>query len=315
MAADCMPQFTCNDKLFIIAKRIGRLGNRLTLFANFIAFTEEYGHRLANASFYADAHLFEGTHQDIFCRYPTSEKCSPLAVIPGMVSAIRASQIIYQTVKTAARLHEKYPVFDERIMTLRDIGDSVSLLDGPEVQSRVANAKIVFIHGWNFRAPHLVKVHAEKIRLYFRPAAKYLLPNCQAVASLRRKADLVVGVHIRHGDYAAFRQGRYFFQISRYRAWMHEVAEQLPQCRVSFLVCSDEPRHESEFPDLSVGFGPGAPISDLYALAECDYILGPMSTFSQWASFYGNKPLLLLKGENDRAEFDKFSVSWLDDNP
>ena len=53
-------------------------------------------------------------------------------------------------------------------------------------------------------------------------------------------------------------------------------------------------------------------MSDLYALAGCDYILGPPGTFSQWASFYGEKPLLQLGDSNDSVPVEKFRVSYLD---
>jgi hypothetical protein len=33
----------------------------------------------------------------------------------------------------------------------------------------------------------------------------------------------------------------------------------------------------------------------MYALAQCDLILGPPSTFSQWASFYGQRPLCIVR--------------------
>jgi hypothetical protein len=36
-------------------------------------------------------------------------------------------------------------------------------------------------------------------------------------------------------------------------------------------------------------------VEDLYLLSKCDYIMGPPSTFSGWASFYGNVPLYMLK--------------------
>ena len=38
----------------------------------------------------------------------------------------------------------------------------------------------------------------------------------------------------------------------------------------------------------------GGAIDDLYGLSICDYIVGPPSTFSQFASFLGQKPLLIL---------------------
>jgi len=56
-------------------------------------------------------------------------------------------------------------------------------------------------------------------------------------------------------------------------------------------------------------------MGDLYALAKCDYILGPLSSYSQWASFYGNKPLYQLTGSQERLERAKFQVSYLDEIP
>jgi hypothetical protein len=81
---------------------------------------------------------------------------------------------------------------------------------------------------------------------------------------------------------------------------------------VAFLVCSDEPRSFGEFPGLTVGFGTDSPVSDIYALAQCDYILGPKSTFSQWASFYGEKPLFQVCDTGDSAKLEHFRVSYLD---
>jgi hypothetical protein len=94
---------------------------------------------------------------------------------------------------------------------------------------------------------------------------------------------------------------------------MRELAGQFPGRKVAFFVCSDEPRSVDEFPGLSVGLGAGSAMGDLHALARCDYIFGPQSTYTQWASFYGNKPLLLLHDANARVELVKFRVSWLDE--
>jgi hypothetical protein len=93
---------------------------------------------------------------------------------------------------------------------------------------------------------------------------------------------------------------------------MRELAGQFPGRKVAFFICSDEPRTADEFPGLSAGLGTGSPVGDLYALADCDYIFGPQSTFTQWASFYGNKPLFLLNDANARLERAKFRVSCLD---
>jgi len=194
-------------------------------------------------------------------------------------------------------------------------GQGITPLDGLEIQDLIHDAQTVFVYGWNFRAPDYVQRHAEKIRAYFRPIVEYEQASRQAVDRLRQSAEVVVGVHVRHGDYPTLKGGKFFFAISQYATWMHEMSDLFPGRKVSFLVCSDEPRNCHEFPGLTVGFGTGTPVGDLYSLAKCDYLLGPLSTFSQWASFYGEKPLLHFYDSNDRVELEKFRVSYLAEIP
>lgn len=49
-------------------------------------------------------------------------------------------------------------------------------------------------------------------------------------------------------------------------------------------------------------------IEDLYALSKCDYIFGPPSTFSMWASFYGEVPLKFFETTNEKFSLNDFSV-------
>ncbi len=306
--------FRKEGKLIVISLRSGRLANRLTLFAQFIALAEEQGHRIINFAFHSYAHLFETTRRDIYCRYPVAERRSWLDVVPGVAAALRKTRLCYQIVCYASIWNEHLPVFGKQVVTLREKPRSnVILLDGPEVQAQIRDARIVFAHGWLFRVPtDWLQRHAGKIRAYFRPIEEVDRASREAVDRLRRDADIVVGVHIRQGDYRAWRWGKYFFPASRYAGWMRELAAQFPDRKVAFFVCSDEPRTAGEFPGLSVGLGAGSPVGDLYALARCDYIFGPLSTFSQWASFYGNKPLFLLHDASARVELAKFRVSCLD---
>ncbi len=300
-------------KLFIIARRCGRLANRLTLFANFIGFVEEHKHRLINFTFHSYADLFESTRRDIYCQYPIASRKSALDALPGLAGALRRTRILYRAVHAASRLNETFPLFGRATVTLRETaGQLTTLLAGPEVQQRIRHARTIFVDGWNFRAPDCVQRHADKIRAYFRPLASHESVSRNLVEPLRRGSGLVIGVHIRLGDYAAWRGGKYFFPVSRYAEWMRELAGQFRDRKVSFLVCSNEPRSESEFAGLSVGFGSGVPVEDMYGLAKCDYILGPVSTFSQWASFYGNRPLFHIRDKQQRLDLTEFSVSGLE---
>jgi len=303
-------------KLFVISGRCGRMANRMVLFAHFIALAEEQGHRVANPTFHSYAGFFAATRDDIYCRYPLATRRSWWDILPGVGGAIRGTRIFFHLARAFGLWNERYPVFGKTIFTLRQTpGQPVTALDGPEVQAGIRDARIVFVNGWNFRAPTLVQRHAEKIRPYFRPIAEFEQASRQAVQRLRQQADVVVGVHIRRGDYRTFREGAYFYPVARYAAWMQELAEQFPGRRVAFFVCSDEPRAATEFSGLTVVPGAGSAVADLDALSRCDYILAPVGTFSMWASFYGNKPLFSIREHDARIERSEFRVSDLREVP
>ena len=307
---------TPEAKLFVIALRCGRLANRLVLSANFIALAEEQGHRLVNFAFHSYSHLFEGTRNDIYCQYPPPARQGFLEAVPGAAWLLRKSRILYHATRGASRLNELCPVFGKRVLTLREPGGGkITLLEGPEFQAQIVPARLIFAYGWRFRAPGWVRKHAGKIRACFQPVPD-IEQGCRRIADdLRRRAEVVVGVHIRQGDYRAWKQGRYFFPASRYAGWMREMSDRVSPRRVAFYVCSDEARTSAEFEGLDVGLGGDSPAQDLYTLARCDYVIGPPSTFSQWASFYGDKPLFHLRDTNAPLDLGQFRVSDLGDIP
>ncbi|HTY86440.1 MAG TPA: hypothetical protein VMB80_03170 [Candidatus Acidoferrum sp.] len=304
-----------DNKLLIISFRTGRLGNRLALFANIIGFAAEHGYRVINPAFHSYAHLFENTRRDIYCRYPVAQRRSLLDLIPGVAPALRKTRLFYQGVRHLSGFISRFPVLGQRALVIREIPRQIIGLDTPEVQTRLANARIVFVHGWRIRAPESVRRHAGLIRDFFRPRETYELAGRRAVERLRQNADIVAGVHVRLGDNWKWRGGRYYFPVSQYVTWMRELAGQFPGRKVSFLICSDEPRNAAEFPGLTVGLGPGSVVGDLDALARCDYIMGAPSTYTQWASFYGNHPLLFLESTDQRIVLDQFQVSDLQTIP
>ena len=310
------PRASGDQKTIFITGRCGRLGNRITLFANFIGFAEEHGYRLINFTFHSYAHLFETTRRDIFCQYPVPAHRSWVDVVPGLAPLLRKTRICAHVIRHATLLHERFPIFGSATIMLREpLGNLITPLDDLEVQDRIRHARTVLVMGWTFRAGAYVQRHAEKIRAYFRPVEQHAQASRRIVDHLRQNANVVVGVHIRQGDYGIWRGGKYLFPIARYAAWMHELAGQFPGAKVSFLITSNEPRSASEFPGLLVGFSSGVPVEDIHALAECDYVLGPVSSFSQWASFYGNKPLFHLTSLDAHVERDQFRVSYLGEVP
>ena len=305
-----------NQKLFTIGLRCGRLANRLIIFANFIALAEEHGPRVINYTFHSYSHLFDATRENVHCAYPVPPRKSWLGRVPGAGAAIRKTRILYHFTRYASVLIDRFPVFGRKVVTLCETeGQFITYLDSPEVQEKIRPAKMVFVYDWRFRAPNLVQKHGDKIRAYFRPLSEFETASREVVEPLRRDADIVIGVHVRHGDYRGWKGGKYFYPVETYAppgcAW--ELVTHFGR-KVSFLVCSDERRNAEEFPGLTVGFGTKSPVSDLFALSRCDYIIGTKSTFPQWASFYGGKPLLQMLDKNVSAKAGKFpyllSFDW-----
>ena len=159
--------------------------------------------------------------------------------------------------------------------------------------------------GWLFRSERLFQKHAEKVREHFRIAEQHQANVDRLLVSLRDRADVVVGVHLRQGDYATFMDGKYFFTVTQYASMMQRLVEQLSPQRVAFLVCGNATLNPRDFAGLPVRFGSGQIIEDLYALAGVDLLVGPPSTFAGWASFYGHVPLHMLESIDEPVDVSR----------
>src|SRR6267154_3408452 len=151
-------------KLFTIGLRCGRLANRTILFANFIALAEEQGHKLINFTFHSYSEFFEGTRENIYCRYPRPKRKNWMDVVPGVAAFLRKTRIPYHLTRATAALNERFPIFGNAAITLHELpGQKITLLDGPEYQEKICPAKIIFVYGWWLRTPSFVKKHGGKL--------------------------------------------------------------------------------------------------------------------------------------------------------
>jgi hypothetical protein len=128
------------------------------------------------------------------------------------------------------------------------------------------------------------------VRSFFWLAPRYADGVKRVVAQARRGADHLVGIHIRQTDYKNYLNGKYYFTLEAYRRVMDDIQSQLSG-HTRFLVCSDAPIDRALFKEQDLVFSSGHPVEDNYALAACDFIAGPPSSYSAWASFYGQTPL------------------------
>ena len=60
--------------MIVIAKKVGRLANRLILFAHFIATAAEHGFVVVNPAFHTYARYFPSTARDLRARFPAAAR-------------------------------------------------------------------------------------------------------------------------------------------------------------------------------------------------------------------------------------------------
>jgi hypothetical protein len=108
--------------------------------------------------------------------------------------------------------------------------------------------------------------------------------------------DLVIGIHIRYGDYRNFKGGKYFYSLEEYINLMKNIMGLFPNKKVSFFICCNENISLNVFKDLPIFAGDiRNPSYDLFTLRLCDYIIGPPSTFSGWAAYLSNRPIYFIE--------------------
>lgn len=256
----------------------GRMGNRLSLSARFIAHVEEHGGTYLNLAFQPYNRFFEGTRGKLFLRYASSKGRKP---------------------DGAPRWRRPFAVRTDGWFK-RDVD-----MSSPEFLDLERRASILFCGIWLFRDKEAFRKHAATVRRFFRPVAKWREPAEACVAAAREGADRLVAVHMRLTDYAKFNGGAWFYAPADYRRWMEQTAA-LRSGRTRFLLFSDAPIPTEAFDGLDWRPGPLHPVSAQHAMSLCDAILGPPSTFSGWASFMGRVPRMEVKSRDQTVRLESF---------
>jgi hypothetical protein len=165
-------------------------------------------------------------------------------------------------------------------------------LNGQDLQSDALERRSrQILFGGHARASSLFERHRTEVlrRLSLRYDHDLV---ARIVLSARSGNDLLVGVHIRQGDYAAYRDGDYFFSTQEYVSLIRAISDAALPRRTGFLICSDEEQSPARFTGMNVNIATGTtPADDITLLSQCDCIVGPHSTFSNWASLVGGNHL------------------------
>lgn len=138
--------------------------------------------------------------------------------------------------------------------------------------------------------------------------------------------DMIVGVHIRRGDYRFWKSGHYFYEMSQYRVICEQIRNLYPQQKIIFFLSTNEIINADEWKGVDYFvINKSSAMKDLYCLSKCDIIIGPPSSFSRWAAFIGKKKLCFILDNNQHnfifkqvvsySSFADGSPIWYEDKP
>ncbi|HXK37209.1 MAG TPA: hypothetical protein VJ553_06530 [Candidatus Paceibacterota bacterium] len=251
--------------------------------------------------------LFQNIHLEAFClehgidyANPTLSDLCPYYVDParpdhqGMARILRSKPVA--ALRRAGLL--------SHVITFDHESDNAALLLSRH------KGKALYVDGWGFRVFPLTEKYQDRLVAKYALKEDYLRENdaLRAMGKIDRDQYVVVAVHIRRSDYRYWRNGAYYFSDEVYRSYMTSmesvVGKQLNK-NVVFVIFSDERTSFAEAANLVLSENPW--YVDHYLMGQCDYIIGPPSTFTLWASYAGRTRYLHItdaSGHIDVSQFD-----------
>lgn len=280
--------------MVIIGNRNGRLANRLFHFSHFLSNAYEYKYTLYYPFFKEYYKFFE------------LNDSSAILDIEYLPKAPNTNLILRRTIQRIIQL----------LISLKLTNNPVYRIIIPFPKStfdlsnhdfiKESKFKIVIPYGFAFRDYYSFNKHQDLIRKYFKLNEPYL-SNVRNTTSNKDKRKKLIGIHMRKGDYKNWRSGKYYYEDEKYVTILYQI-EKLFSEEICFLICSDQKIDLVKFKQFDIKICAGSAVEDLYSLANCDYIVGPPSTYSAWASFYGLKPIYHIYDPEHKISISDFKV-------
>ena len=153
----------------------------------------------------------------------------------------------------------------------------------------------IVVSGWYVRFYDLFLKYRSEICYLFTIDTQYTVP---VKHKMQQWDGVRLGVHIRRGDYAVWKDGIYCYRNEKYAYFIEQFANLFPEKSIDvFLSTNDLSVTAEAFSQLvpnnriRIHLLSGNAVEDLFMLSECDYIIGPPSTFSLVAAMYRDVPL------------------------
>ena len=167
------------------------------------------------------------------------------------------------------------------------------------LERKMLRHRNIVVSGWFVRYYDLFLKYRDEICELFTLDDQYTAPVKAKMQEAEQNSQdniLRLGVHIRRGDYAQWRDGQFLFSDEVYADHINRFAEMHPGKALHVYLSTNDPSVSEEHfqklcPKVCIHNLQGSAPEDLFMLSECDYLIGPPSTFSMVAAMYRDIPL------------------------
>jgi hypothetical protein len=274
-------------------KHYGGLGNRLLTFSNLLALAHNHGWVVHHLSLGLCQRYFLHFENRAWATWPPINGSSLNNRIADSRASYRLACRILKSRRALSALRRLGRIYE------RDDSDEVTL-ESFYSEPFPWNGSWVVWTAWNLHFSSLRDQHRDHVREALRPVES-IVSWVDHMVQRARADEIRVGIHVRRGDYAQWLGGRYYYDHGRYRRLMETIETALRPRPVHFFVASNEALPSNLTHGLRASVLGGSEAEDLYALAACDLIAGPPSTYTEWAAFYSGTGRIVVDDPSDEG--------------
>ena len=171
--------------------------------------------------------------------------------------------------------------------------------DREALERKMLRHRHIVVSGWHARWYDLFLKYRDEITDLFTLDSQYtdsVKAKMQEVEQGSTGSIVRLGVHIRRGDYRIFHDGKYLYDDEVYQRHIRRFMMLHPGKAIHVYIATNDPEvkessYQEQCPGAHVHCLGGSSPEDLFMLSECDYLIGPPSTYSLVAAMYRDIPL------------------------
>jgi hypothetical protein len=260
--------------------------------------------------------LFQNLHFECFCKEHNIEYCNPtfrdmayLYVNPCNCNNSVSLKIIDKS-NTVKRLYSVFGIIKRISFDGKYKGKN-----NEEILLAALNKKnTIYVRNFQFRLPKLIEKYRKEMVMKYTLKREFYENNdlVKKIEGLKSQGNVLTGIHMRRGDYlkwdAGGREGMYYYDDDIYKKFMENISRQLLSSgkgKHTFILFSNEEINFREKENLLISREKW--YIDQYIMSECDYLIGPPSTFSLWSVYTGKVKFYHIFDKNKDVKLEDFS--------